>query len=410
MSEGPLAGLRVLDLSRILAGPAATQLLGDLGAEVIKVERPGAGDDTRGWGPPFLKGADGEETRESAYFLCANRNKRSVAVDLAQAEGSALIRDLAAVSDVVVENLKAGDLARRGLGYAALSKVNPRLIFCSITGFGQTGPLAGQPGYDFMIQAMGGIMSLTGFPDDEGGAPTKVGVAIADVMCGMYAAVGILAALEARRRTGRGQAIDLALFDSQLAWLINQGTAYLMTGEVPGRRGNEHPTIVPYGSFPGADGDFIVAVGNDAQFVRFCDLLGAPELGGDARFATNAGRVRNRAVLVPLLRALTIARPAAEWLALMAERGVPGGPVNELDAAFGHRQALERGMRIEMAHPGAGEGRVALIGNPLKLSETQVSYRHPPPMLGEHTEAVLREVLGYDAARIAELREAGAIG
>lgn len=409
-AEGPLAGLRVLDLSRILAGPTATQLLGDLGAEVVKVERPGRGDDTRGWGPPFLRDASGAETRESAYYLCANRNKKSVAIDLAQTEGQALVRGLAEASDVVVENFKAGDLARYGLDYAGLSAANPRLVYCSITGFGQTGPLAGLPGYDFMIQAMGGIMSLTGFADAEGGAPTKVGVAIADVICGMYASVGILAALEARRRTGRGQHIDLALFDSQIAWLINQGTAYLMTGEAPGRRGNDHPTIVPYCSLPAADAEFIVAVGNDAQFRRFAAALGAPELGADPRFAANADRVRNRAALIPLIRARTIARPAAEWLALMAEHAVPAGPVNDLAQVFAHPQALHRGMRVEMPHPGAGSGAVALIGNPLKLSETPVSYRQAPPMLGEHTEAVLREVLGLEAGRIDELGRAGVVG
>lgn len=407
--QGPLAGLRVLDLTRILAGPTATQLLGDLGAEVIKIERPGAGDDTRGWGPPFLRDAEGAETRESAYYLSANRNKKSVAVDIAHPEGQALIRALAARSDVLVENFKRGDLARRGLDFPALDALNPRLVYCSITGFGQTGPLADLAGYDFMIQAMGGIMSLTGAADDRGGGPTKVGVAIADVMCGMYATVGILAALEARRTTGRGQMIDLALFDTQIAWLINQGTAYLMSGAVPGRRGNDHPAIVPYGSFPAADGDFVVAVGNDAQFRRFCALLDAPELGADPRFAANADRVRNRAALIPLLRARTVTRSVAEWLILMEARGVPGGPINDLAAVFAHPQARHREMSVEMRHAAAGDGAVSLIGNPLRLSRTPVRYRHPPPMLGEHTEAVLREVLDFDAERVEALKRAGAI-
>jgi len=405
-ASGPLAGVRVLDLSRILAGPTCTQLLGDLGADVVKIERPGAGDDTRGWGPPFLGG----ESRESAYFLSTNRNKRSVAVDIASDEGQNVIRSLAAKSDIVVENFKVGGLARYGLDYDSLAEINPALIYCSITGFGQTGPYRHRTGYDFLIQGMGGVMSITGFPDEQGGQPTKVGVGIADVMCGMYAASAILAALHARRDSGRGQYIDLALLDAQIAWLINQGAAHLVTGENPGRIGNGHPHIVPYETFPAEDGHFIIAVGNDTQFARLCAALGQPDWPGDARFATNAARVKRRATLVPLIGQITITRPAQAWIAALEDAGVPCGPVNTLEQVFADPQALHRGMRIAMPHAAAPDGQVDLIGNPVKMSETPVSYRHAPPMLGAHTDEVLREVLELDDARIAALRELGVLG
>lgn len=396
----------MLDLSRILAGPTCTQLLGDLGADVIKIERPGTGDDTRAWGPPFLD----PEGRESAYFLSSNRNKRSVEIDLASPAGQDLIRRLAAKSDVLVENFKVGGLARYGLDYPNLSGINPALIYCSITGFGQTGPYRHRTGYDFLIQGMGGIMSITGFPDEAGGQPTKVGVGIADVMCGMYAASAILAALHARRHTGRGQHIDLALLDAQIAWLINQGAAYLVTGETPGRLGNGHPQIVPYETFPAEDGHFIIAVGNDAQFARLCTVLGQTDWPRDPRFATNAARVKHRATLVPLVAQITITRPAQSWIAALEEASVPCGPVNTLAQAFSDPQARHRSMRITMDHPAAPDGQVDLIGNPVKMSETPISYRRAPPMLGAHTDEVLRDLLELEDAAIEALRDHGAFG
>lgn len=403
--SAPLAGLRVLDLSRILAGPTATQLLSDLGAEVIKVERPGSGDDTRGWGPPFLQDAEGRDTAESAYYLCANRGKKSLALDIATAEGQDIARRLAARSDILIENFKVGALARYGLDYASLRGENPRLIYCSITGFGQTGPLAHRAGYDFLIQGMGGIMSLTGSPD---GPPMKVGVGIADVMCGMYAVAAILAAVHARHQCGEGQHIDLGLLDTQMAWLINQGAAYLTDGRVPPRRGNEHPAIVPYGTFPGADDHFIIAVGNDAQFARFCRAAAREDLAADPRFARNADRVRNREVLIPMLNAITAARPAADWIAALEAEGVPCGPVNDLAQAFGQPQAQARGMTVTLPHPVAGD--VDLIANPIRMSGTPVEYQGAPPTLGQHTDAVLADALGTDAAEIARLRGKGVIG
>ena len=401
-----LRGLRVLDLSRILAGPTATQLLADLGAEVIKIERPGKGDDTRGWGPPFVLDGSGRETRESAYYLAANRGKHSVAVNIADPRGQEIVRALAARADILVENFKPGDLGRYGLDYATLRIVNPGLIYCSITGFGQTGPNAHRAGYDFLVQGEGGLMSLTGEAD---GPPTKAGVGIADVLTGMYAAVGILAAVQARHLTGLGQHIDLALMDAQVAMLINQGVAHLTDGQVPPRRGNDHPTIVPYGTFPTSDGSFILAIGNDTQFARFAALAGAPGLATDTRFATNADRVRNRAVLVPLLSALTAGRTAAEWLDLCAAETIPAGPVNDLAQVFASPQVAARGMRVRMAHPLAGGGHVDLIGNPLQLSETPVHYAKAPPMLGEDTSAVLARVLGLDEHAVQDLADAGVI-
>ncbi len=396
----------MLDLSRILAGPTATQLLADLGAEVIKIERPGVGDDTRGWGPPFVADADSRETGESAYFLSANRGKHSVAINIADPRGQKLVQALAAKADILVENFKPGDLERYGLDYAALSAANPRLIYCSITGFGQTGPNAHRAGYDFLVQGEAGLMSLTGEAD---GPPLKAGVGIADILTGMYATVGILAAVEARHSSGMGQHIDLALIDAQVAMLVNQGVGYLTDGNVPPRRGNDHPTIVPYGTFPASDGSFILAIGNDAQFVRFVTAAGAPGLATDARFATNAARVRNRAVLIPLLSALTNGRSAADWLATCATETVPAGPVNDLAQVFASPQVKARGMRVQMAHPSSDSGQVDLIGNPLKLSQTPVAYAKAPPLLGADTFAVLSRDLALSAEVLRDLATAGVI-
>jgi crotonobetainyl-CoA:carnitine CoA-transferase CaiB-like acyl-CoA transferase len=403
-SAQALSGLRVLDLSRILAGPSATQLLADLGAEVIKIERPGSGDDTRGWGPPFLRNADGADQGASAYFLSANRGKQSVAVNLADPRGQALVQALALNADILIENFKPGDLARYGLDYASLSARNPRLIYCSISGFGQTGPNAHRAGYDFLVQGEGGLMSLTGTPD---GPPLKAGVGIADLMCGMYAVVGILAAVQARHGSGRGQHIDLALMDAQVAMLVNQGVGHLVDGKVPPRRGNDHPTIVPYGAFPASDGTFILAIGNDTQFARFAAEAGAPGLARDARFATNAARVQNRAVLIPLIEALTSGRTAADWLAACERLGLPAGPVNDLAQVFASPQVAARGMKVRMP---IGPGQeVDLIGNPLKMSETPVTYAKPPPALGEDTGAVLARQLGLSAEELRALAADGVI-
>ncbi|MXN66590.1 CoA transferase [Stappia sp. GBMRC 2046] len=401
---GPLSGVVVLDLSRILAGPTATQLLGDLGATVIKIERPGKGDDTRGWGPPFLKDREGRETRESAYYMSANRNKRSLAVDIASEGGQALIRKLAEKADILIENFKVGDLKRRGLDYESLKALNPRLIYCSISGFGQSGPYAARAGYDFLIQGMGGIMSLTGRPDEEGGEPTKAGVGIADVMCGMYASNAILAALHHRHVSGKGQYIDVALLDTQVAWLINQGVAYLTDGEVPPRRGNAHPTIVPYNAYRASDRSFIIAVGNDAQFVRFCEVAGEPALAEDPRFSKNADRVRNRKELEPIVERLTAKQPADWWIAELEKAGVPCGPINDLEQVFSDEQILHRGMRITLPHETSGSGSVDLIGNPIKMSETPVTYRAAPPRLGQDTAHVLSRFLEMSDEEIADLK------
>ncbi|MBO6855983.1 CoA transferase [Roseibium sp.] len=404
-ASGALSGLVVLDLSRILAGPTCTQILGDLGAEVIKIERPGRGDDTRGWGPPFLKDGEGRETGESAYYLSSNRNKASVAIDLASPEGQQLIADLAAKADILVENFKVGDLKRRGLDYDTLKVRNPRLIYCSITGFGQTGPYAQRAGYDFLIQGMGGIMSLTGFADEDGGTETKCGVGIADVMCGMYATVSVLAALNHRNSTGEGQSIDISLLDAQVSWLINQGVAYLTSGKVPGRLGNGHPTIVPYETFPASDQSFILAVGNDSQFGKFCKVAGAPELAEDPRYARNADRVRNRAELVPKIRRLTIEKAAAEWIAELEAEGVPCGPVNDLEQVFADPQVLARQMRITLPHPLGGE--VDLIGSPINLEKTPVAYRSAPPLVGADTADVLTRLLGLGTDTLSDLAGRG---
>lgn len=405
--QGALAGLRVLDLSRILAGPTATQALADFGAEVIKIEKPGVGDDTRGWGPPFVKDAAGQDTRESAYYLSANRGKKSVAVNLADSQGQQIIRDLAMHADIFVENFKVGDLKRYGLDYAAISALNPRLIYCSITGFGQTGPNAHRAGYDFLAQAEGGIMSLTGEAD---GRPLKVGVGIADVMCGMYALTGILAALQARHRTGAGQHVDVCLLDTQMAWLINQGVGYLTNAKVPPRRGNDHPTIVPYGSFPAKDGTFVLAVGNDAQFARFVAIAGRPEVATDARYARNKDRVLNRETLIPLLESMTVQRNIADWLGDLDAAGIPAGPINDLAQAFASPQVAAREMKISLPHPVAGAGHVDLIGNPVKFSATPVTYQGAPPLLGQHTKDVLSSLLGLTDADMARLAADGIIG
>ncbi|WP_420412369.1 CaiB/BaiF CoA transferase family protein [Roseibium sp.] len=406
-SPGALSGLLVLDLSRILAGPTCTQILGDLGAEVIKIERPGRGDDTRGWGPPFLKDAEGNDTAESAYYLSSNRNKVSVAIDLASEDGQQLVRDLAAKADILVENFKVGDLSRRGLDYETLKTLNPKLIYCSISGFGQTGPYAHRAGYDFLIQGMGGIMSLTGFDDEDGGTQTKCGVGIADVMCGMYACVSILAAVNHRRNSGEGQHIDISLLDAQVSWLINQGVAHLVSGDVPGRLGNEHPTIVPYETFPAADGPFILAVGNDTQFQKFCMIAGAPELAEDPLFSTNADRVRNRKTLIPRIRRITIERDAADWIKTLEDAGVPCGPVNDLGQVFTDPQILARDMKINLPHPVSGS--VDLIGSPIKMDKTPVAYRSAPPTLGANTADVLKRHLELNDDEIAGLAEKGVL-
>ena len=380
---GALEGVKVLDLSRILAGPTCTQLLGDLGAEVLKIENPKAGgDDTRQWGPPYALDADGNPSDLSAYFMAANRNKRSVAVDIATKDGQALIRRLAAEADILVENFKPGGLVKYGLDYTSLREACPHLVYCSISGYGQTGPNAHKPGYDLMAQGYGGIMSLTGEPE---GAPMKAGVGIADVMCGMYACVGILAALRHRDRTGAGQQIDIALVDSQIAWLINEGVNYLTTGKLPQRRGNNHPNIVPYGVYGTADGHVILAVGNDSQFSRFLEFLNLAGLAGDPRFATNPARLEHREALDAIIIPSVQRHTTAEIIAAMEDRKVPAGPVQTLDQVFASDQAAAREMQIAMQ---AAPGEVRLIGNPLKLSRTPVSYRHPPPACGAHTEAV----------------------
>ncbi|MEK2611230.1 CaiB/BaiF CoA-transferase family protein [Pseudomonas shirazensis] len=405
---GALSHLRVLDLSRVLAGPWSGQILADLGADVIKVERPGAGDDTRTWGPPFLKDAYGENTSEAAYYLSANRNKRSVTIDFTQPEGQRLVRELAARSDIVIENFKVGGLAAYGLDYTSLKAVNPRLIYCSITGFGQTGPYAKRAGYDFMIQGLGGLMSLTGRPEGEAGAgPVKVGVALTDILTGLYSTVAILAALAHRDQAGVGQHIDMALLDVQVACLANQAMNYLTTGNAPRRLGNAHPNIVPYQDFPTADGDFILTVGNDGQFRKFAEVAGQPQWADDPRFATNKQRVANRAELIPLIRQATVFKTTAEWVAQLEFAGVPCGPINDLAQMFQDPQVLARGLALSIPHPLAGS--VPQVASPIRLSETPVEYRQAPPLLGEHTEAVLSELLGLDEQAVRQLRAAGVL-
>jgi crotonobetainyl-CoA:carnitine CoA-transferase CaiB-like acyl-CoA transferase len=406
MTPTALNGLKVLDLSRVLAGPWASQMLADLGADVVKVERPGSGDDTRSWGPPWLQDAEGRDTADAAYFFCTNRNKRSVAIDMATPDGQHLLQRLAAEADVVLENFKVGGLKQYGLDHETLCARHPRLIYCSITGFGQTGPYAPRAGYDFLIQGMGGLMSVTGRGDaEEGAGPQKVGVALTDVMTGLHAAIGILAALQHRARTGQGQHIDLALLDVQVAALANQAANYLISGKVPGRMGNAHPNIVPYQDFPTADGDMILAIGNDGQFARFCAVAGHAEWAGDPRFATNAARVASRAVLIPLLRQTTVMRTTREWVAALESRAVPCGPINRLDEVFADPQVVARGLRVELPHPLAGT--VPGVANPVRLSATPVVYRSAPPVLGQHTGEVLVDWLQAEVSLDRQCRPAG---
>lgn len=406
---GALAGLRVLDLSRVLAGPWAGQILADLGAEVIKVERPGRGDDTRHWGPPFLKDPLGANTGESAYFLSANRNKQSIAVDFTQPDGQQILRDLAVKSDVVLENFKVGGLSAYRLDYASLSALNPEMIYCSITGFGQSGPYAQRAGYDFLIQGLGGLMSLTGHPDDdEGGGPVKTGVALVDILTGLYATVAVLAALNHRTQTGEGQHIDMALLDVEVACLANQAMNYLVSGESPTRLGNAHPNIVPYQAFPTADGDMILTIGNDAQFRRFCEVADRLDWVNDPRFATNQARVVHRMELVPLIRQVTVFRRTEEWIALLEAVGVPCGPINSVAQVFADKQVAARSLAFTMTHP-LGQ-TVPQVASPMRLSRTPVEYRRPPPLLGEHTEQVLRYLLGHGDARVNAWRQAGIVG
>ncbi|OJF97681.1 CoA-transferase [Pararhizobium antarcticum] len=386
---GSLDGLRILDLSRILAGPTATQLLADLGAEVIKVEKRECGDDTRSWGPPFVADADGTDSDLSAYFLCANRNKKSIAIDLATEDGVALVRRLVAISDVVVENYKPGDLSRRGIGYEDLVQIKPDIVWCSITGFGQTGPYSDRTGYDFLIQAMGGIMSITGQSDGQGGAPVKVGVGIADVMCGMYATVGILAALRHRDRTGQGQYIDLALYDCQVAWLINSATNHLVSGRVPGRIGNAHPNIAPYQTFAASDEHLAVAVGNDQQFARFAQAIGRTELAQDERFRKNSDRVVNLAALQAIIEGEIAKDTALSWERRLLAAGIPAGRVAGVDTVLTDPHTLARGMVVSMQDDD-GNPPVRVLGNPLKMSATPVQYRSRPPHLDEDRTAVMQ--------------------
>lgn len=388
LTPGALDGVRILDLSRILAGPGATQLLGDLGADVVKVEKPGEGDDTRKWGPPYIVGKDGRETDESAYYLSANRNKRSIAIDIASDDGRARLHRLLARADVLVENYKVGGLARYGLDYAALRERYPRLVYCSVTGFGQTGPYATRAGYDFLIQGMGGIMSLTG---EAEGTPMKVGVGIADVMTGMYAAVGILAALRHRDATGQGQHIDISLLDSQIAWLVNAGTNYLASGTLPARLANGHPNIVPYQVFETADGPMILAVGNDAQFRRFCEVAQIEDVARDSRFCTNVARIQHREAVCERVQAALRTRPRDSWLRSLEAVNVPCGPVNNLHDVFEDPHVQARGAHLRMDCEWARDGAVSLLANPLKLSATPVSYRRPPPRLDEHVDEILRD-------------------
>ena len=400
---GPLAGIRVLDLTRVLAGPWAAQNLADLGAEVIKLERPKKGDDSRAFGPPWLKDPQGRDTGESAYFACANRGKKSLTLDLAHPQGQALARELAARCDVLLENFKYGDLDRYGLGYAQLKQLNPGLIYGSITGFGHTGPWRERPGYDFMIQGMGGLMSVTGERDDRpGGGPQRAGIPIADLITGMYASIAVCAALAHRAKTGAGQHLDLALLDSMVAVLANQGANYLATGEPPGRLGNDHPNIAPYQAFGTADGSLILACGNDNLFRKFCEVAGCAALADDARFASNAKRVENRAELTRLLSAVMSKRGTRQWLAALEGAGVPCGPINDLAQVFAEPQAQARGLKMELPHPRAG--KVALVRSPMRFSATPLQHDTPPPMLGQHTEVVLRDLLGKVAAEIARLR------
>ena len=417
-SPGALAGIKVLDLSRVLAGPWCTQMLADLGADVIKVERPGAGDDTRQWGPPFLKDAAGNNTNQASYFTACNRNKRSVTIDMASAEGQALIRQMALQADIVVENFKVGGLRQYGLDHESLRALNPRLIYCSVTGFGQSGPYAERAGYDLMVQAMTGMMSITGRADSEpGGGPLRVGVAVIDLFTGIYASNAILAALHVRDNatngTGQGQHIDMALLDVGMAVLANQASGFLATGEAPGRMGNSHPSLAPYQDFPTQDGNMLLAIGNDGQFQRFCAAAGQPQWAADARFATNTLRVHNRAELIPAMEVVTRTRTTAAWIALLEDKAVPCGPVNNIAQAFDDAQVKARGLAVTLprwkdGEAGDGVAQITGVASPLRLSANPPVLRNAPPALGQHTDEVLGE-LGLDAARIAQLRSGGVV-
>jgi len=410
MTTAALDGIKVLDLSRVLAGPWCTQILADLGADVIKIERPGVGDDTRTWGPPFLKDANGEDTRQSTYYTSCNRNKRSVTIDMATPEGRALLQRMAAQSDIVVENFKTGGLKQYGLDHESLRAANPRLIYCSITGFGHDGPHAQRAGYDLMIQATSGMMSITGRPDDvPGGGPLRVGVALTDLFTGVYASTAILAALEVRHRTGEGQHIDMALLDVGMAILANQASAFLNTGAAPQRQGNSHPSLAPYQDFHTKDGSMLLAIGNNGQFTRFCEAAGRPEWATDPRYATNTLRVRHREVLIPDMEAVTRTRTTAEWIALLEDKAVPCGPINDIAQAFDDEQVKARGLAVSMPRA-AGDGidHIRGVASPLRLQATPPVLRHAPPALGQHTDEVLAE-FGLDANAIGALRSAGVL-
>jgi len=409
-TQGALSGIRVLDLSRVLAGPWCTQILADLGADVVKIERPGVGDDTRTWGPPFLKDAEGNDTNQATYFTACNRNKRSVTIDMATAEGQALLKQMAAQSDIVVENFKTGGLKQYGLDYESLRAINPRLIYCSVTGFGHDGPHANRAGYDLMIQATSGMMSITGRPDDvPGGGPLRVGVALTDLFTGVYASTAILAALEVRHRTGEGQHIDMALLDVGMAILANQASAFLNTGIAPQRQGNTHPSLAPYQDFHTKDGAMLLAIGNNGQFARFCEAAGHSEWAADPRFATNTLRVRHREVLIPQMEEVTRTRTTAEWIALLEDKAVPCGPINDIGQAFDDEQVKARGLAVTLPR-NAGDGieRITGVASPLRLQATPPVLRHAPPALGQHTDEVLAE-LGIDEQRRAALRDAGVV-
>jgi crotonobetainyl-CoA:carnitine CoA-transferase CaiB-like acyl-CoA transferase len=412
MSNKPAAldGIKVLDLSRVLAGPWCTQILADLGADVVKIERPGVGDDTRTWGPPFIKDANGNDTDQASYFTACNRNKRSVTVDMATPDGQALLRQMAAQADIVVENFKTGGLKQYGLDQESLRAANPRLIYCSVTGFGHDGPYAERAGYDLMIQAMTGMMSITGRPDDvPGGGPLRVGVALTDLFTGVYASTAILAALQVRDRTGEGQHIDMALLDVGMAILANQASAFLNTGHAPQRQGNTHPSLAPYQDFPTQDGAMLLAIGNNGQFARFCEAAGHPEWASDARFATNTLRVKHRGVLIPMMEELTRTRTTAAWVTLLEDKAVPCGPINDIAQAFDDAQVQARGLKVTLPRD-AGDGIASITGvaSPLRLSATPPVLRHAPPALGQHTREVLAE-MGIDDARFDALRSAGVV-
>ena len=415
VNQGALPHIKVLDLSRVLAGPWCTQMLADLGADVVKVERPGAGDDTRHWGPPFLQDAQGQDTQQATYFTACNRNKRSVAIDMAQPQGQALIRQMALQSDVLVENFKVGGLAQYGLDYASLKALNPRLIYCSVTGFGQDGPYAPRAGYDLMIQAMSGMMSITGRADEApGGGPLRVGVALTDLFTGVYACSAILAAIEVRHRTGEGQHIDMALLDVGMAILANQAAGFLNTGAVPQRMGNSHPSLAPYQDFPTADGAMLLAIGNDGQFARFCQAAGHPEWATDARYASNTLRVQHRSALIPAMEALTRTRSTADWIALLEDKAVPCGAINDIGQAFADAQVQARGLKLNQALAPAiiddtAIESIASVASPLRLSGTPPVLHRAPPMLGEHTDEVLAG-LGLAADVVAGLRAQGVVG